>query len=119
MKAASRNSTEKYMSYSIVIPCYKSSHTIRELRALAEDHDYVTAVCLAHNGGQHNALICGLNYADGDVIIFMDDDGQTHPSQLETMLGGLDDDHDVVYGYYDDSSYSARPVVCLPSNILQ
>lgn len=129
------------MSYSIVIPCYRSSHTIRnvveetaaemerlgklpfefilvddcspdggetvrELRSLAEDHDYVTSVCLAHNGGQHNALICGLNYAKGDIIIFMDDDGQTHPSQLETMLGGLDDDHDVVYGYYDNKKHS-------------
>lgn len=129
------------MKYSIVIPCYKSSHTIRnvvedtaaemerlgktpfdfvlvddcspdggdtvrELKALAGDHDYVTAVCLAHNGGQHNALICGLNYADGDVIILMDDDGQTHPSQLATILGGLDDDHDVVYGYYHDKKHT-------------
>ena len=129
------------MSYSIVIPCYRSSHTIRtvveetaaemerlgntpfefvlvddcspdggetvrELKALAEDHDYVTAICLAHNGGQHNALICGLNYAEGDVIIFMDDDGQTHPSQLAAILGGLDEDHDVVYGYYHDKRHS-------------
>ncbi len=129
------------MSYSIVIPCYKSSHTIRavvsetsaemerlgktpyefvlvddcspdggetaaELKALAEEFDYVTSICLAHNGGQHNAIICGLNYAEGDVLILMDDDGQTHPSQLETMLGGLDDDHDVVYGYYHDKKHS-------------
>ena len=129
------------MSYSIVIPCYKSSHTIRavvtetaaemerlgktpyefvlvddcspdggetarELKALAEEFDYVTSICLAHNGGQHNAIICGLNYAEGDVLILMDDDGQTHPSQLATMLGGLDDDHDVVYGYYHDKKHS-------------
>jgi len=129
------------MKYSIVIPCYRSSHTIRqvveetsaemdrlgnsdhefilvddyspddgatvsELKAVAESHSNVTAIALAHNVGQHNALICGLNYASGDVIIFMDDDGQTHPSQLGTMLGGLDDDHDVVYGYYADKKHS-------------
>lgn len=129
------------IEYSIVIPCYRSSHTIRtvveetaaemerlgktpfefvlvddcspdegetarELKAIAGDHDYVTAVCLARNGGQHNALICGLNFARGNVIILMDDDGQTHPSQLETILGGLDDDHDVVYGYYNDKKHS-------------
>lgn len=129
------------MKYSIVIPCYKSAHTIRqvveetsaemdrlghtqhefilvddfspddgetvrELKSLAEAHDSVTAIALAHNVGQHNALICGLNYAEGDIIIFMDDDMQTHPSQLETMLGGLDDDHDVVYGYYPDKKHS-------------
>lgn len=128
-------------TYSIVIPCYRSSLTIRkvveetaaemeklnrtpysfvlvddcspdegetvkELRTLAEEYSYVTSVCLAHNVGQHNALICGLNYADGDVIILMDDDGQTDPSQLNTILGGLDDDHDVVYGYYADKKHS-------------
>ena len=129
------------MKYSIVIPCYKSSHTIRqvvettcaeldrlgrtpyefilvddfspdggatarELKALATDFDCVTAITLAHNVGQHNALICALHYAEGDVIIFMDDDMQTHPSQLDAMLGGLDDDHDVVYGYYPDKKHS-------------
>lgn len=129
------------MSYSVVIPCYRSAHTIRqvveetsqeldrlgrtpyefilvddfspdggdtarELQALASDYDHVTAVILAHNVGQHNALICGLHYAEGDVIIFMDDDMQTHPSQLDAMLNGLDDDHDVVYGYYPDKKHS-------------
>jgi len=129
------------MSYSIVIPCYRSSHTIRqmveetsaemtrlgrtpyefilvddfspdggetvrELKALAEEYDFVTAIALAHNVGQHNAIICGLNYAEGDTIILMDDDMQTHPSQLETILGGLDEDHDVVYGYYPDKKHS-------------
>ena len=129
------------MKYSVVIPCYRSSHTIadvvsetikefkalglddhefilvddfspdggetvRALKSLAEEYDCVTAIALAHNVGQHNALICGLNYAQGDVIIFMDDDGQTHPSQLKTMLGGLDDDHDVVYGYYANKKHS-------------
>jgi undecaprenyl-phosphate 4-deoxy-4-formamido-L-arabinose transferase len=129
------------MKYSIVIPCYKSSHTIetvvketikefgnlgigdfefvlvddfspdggetvRVLKSLAGELDCVTAIALAHNVGQHNALICGLNYAEGDVIVFMDDDMQTHPSQLKKMLSGLDDDHDVVYGYYGDKKHS-------------
>ena len=129
------------MNYSIVIPCYNSSHTIRtvveetikemdrmgktpyefilvddfspdggitvnEIKTLAEQYPCVTSLALAHNVGQHNALIAGLHYASGEVIIFMDDDMQTHPSQLETMLGGLDDDHDVVYGYYPDNKHS-------------
>ena len=129
------------MSYSIVIPCYRSSHTVRtvveetaaemerlgktpyefvlvddcspdggetvaELKSIADQHDYVKVICLAHNAGQHNAIICGLNYAEGDIIILMDDDGQTHPSQLSAILGGLDDSHDVVYGYYNDKKHS-------------
>ena len=129
------------MNYSIVIPCYRSSHTIRsvveetiaemdrlgrdgyefilvddfspddgetvrELQALADQYSCVTAIALAHNVGQHNALICGLNYASGNIIIFMDDDMQTHPSQLDKIINGLDEDHDVVYGYYPDKKHS-------------
>lgn len=130
------------MKYSIIIPCYRSSHTIRdvvestskelerlgrtpyefilvddfspdngdtvgELIALSEDYDYVTAVELARNGGQHNALMAGMNYAEGDIIIFMDDDGQTHPSQLHKLLAAIDEGNDVVYGYYPDKKHSA------------
>lgn len=129
------------MNYSIVIPCYNSSHTIRtvveetmkeldrlgrtpyefilvddfspdggdtarELKALSEDYDCVTALILAHNVGQHNALIAGLNYAEGEVIVFMDDDMQTHPSQLDALISGLDEEHDVVYGYYPEKKHS-------------
>lgn len=130
------------MNYSIVIPCYNSSHTIRqmveetsaemerlgrtpfefilvndfspdggatlaELRALADERDNITVIDLARNAGQHNAILAGLHYAEGEFIILMDDDMQTHPSQLETLLKGFDDGYDVVYGYYPDKKHSA------------
>lgn len=129
------------MSYSIVIPCYNSSHTIRqvvedtieemkrigrtpvefvlvddfspdggatarEIVALSEEYDCVTAIELARNVGQHNAIMAGLNYATGDVIALMDDDGQTHPSQLNALLTRLDEGADVVYGYYPEKKHS-------------
>lgn len=129
------------MKYSIVIPCYRSSHTIRdvveltsaemeklgrvpfefilvddfspdegatirELRSLADRYGFVTVVELAKNAGQHNAIMAGLHEADGDIIILMDDDMQTHPSQLSALLEGIDEDHDVVYGYYPDKKHS-------------
>lgn len=130
------------MKYSIVIPCYNSSHTIRdvveltsaemnkldrtpyefilvddfspdkgatvaELISLSEEYDFVTVVELARNAGQHNAIMAGLNYADGDYIILMDDDMQTHPSQLSALLEKFDQGYDVVYGYYPDKKHSA------------
>ncbi len=127
--------------YSIVIPCYKSSHTIRqvveltaekmteigrtpfefvlvddyspdggetvcELRALADDYDFVKVVELAMNSGQHNAIMAGLNYAEGDVLIGMDDDMQTHPSQLPILFEEFDKGFDIVYGYYPEKKHS-------------
>ncbi|MDO4176973.1 MAG: glycosyltransferase [Bacillota bacterium] len=125
------------MLYSVIIPCYKSSHTIRqvvemtsaeldklnkkpyqfilvddkspddgetvrELKALADDYSFVKVVELAQNAGQHNAVMAGLNVAEGDVLIAMDDDMQTHPSQLYKMFAAFDEGHDIVYGYYED-----------------
>ena len=128
--------------YSVIIPCYKSSHTIREvveltaakleelgrtpfefvlvddyspddgeticeLRALADDHDYVKVIELARNSGQHNAVMAGLNYAEGDVLIAMDDDMQTHPSQLPKLFEAFDQGYDIVYGYYPQKHHNA------------
>ncbi|MDD6311573.1 MAG: glycosyltransferase [Firmicutes bacterium] len=81
--------------------------TIRELRAVADDYDFVTVVELAQNAGQHNAVMAGLNYAKGDVLIAMDDDGQTHPSQLPVMFEEFEKGYDIVYGYYQDKKHSA------------
>lgn len=127
--------------YSIVIPCYNSSHTIRqvveetsaemtrlgripfefilvddyspddnetynELKLVANDYPYVTAIKLANNSGQHNAIMAGLNYTSGEIIISMDDDMQTHPSQLHILLDELDKGFDIVYGYYDSKRHS-------------
>ena len=129
------------MLYSIVIPCYKSSHTIREvveltasqmselgktpfefllvddsspddgetlltLRDLADEYSYVKVIELAQNAGQHNAVMAGLNYAKGDVIIAMDDDLQTHPSQLPKLFEAFDQGYDIVYGHYPDKHHS-------------
>ncbi len=128
--------------YSVIIPCYKSSHTIREvveltaakleelgrtpfefvlvddyspddgeticaLRSLADDYSFVKVIELARNSGQHNAVMAGLNYAEGDVLIAMDDDMQTHPSQLPKLFEAFDQGYDIVYGYYPQKHHNA------------
>lgn len=129
------------MLYSIVIPCYNSSHTIRKvveetaeemtslgrtpfefvltddcspdggetlavLESLADEYPYVKVVELAKNAGQHNASMAALNYAEGDFIISMDDDGQTHCSQLPKLFAKIDEGYDLVFGYYEDKKHS-------------
>ncbi|WP_302592554.1 glycosyltransferase [Marvinbryantia sp.] len=80
--------------------------TINELRALAEEYDCVRVVELAFNSGQHNAVMAGLNYAEGDILIAMDDDGQTHPSQIKYLFAEFDKGYDIVYGYYEQKKQS-------------
>lgn len=80
--------------------------TVQALRGLVEDYDCVRVVELAKNSGQHNAVMAGLNFAKGDVLIAMDDDMQTHPSQLSIILDELEKGYDIVYGYYPTKKHS-------------
>ena len=80
--------------------------TIRKLREMAQKHADVKVIGLAKNSGQHNALMAALRHAEGDIIIGMDDDGQTHPSQLSKLLGALDEGYDLVYGYYPEKKHN-------------
>lgn len=80
--------------------------TLATLRDLADEFEYVNVVELAQNAGQHNAVMAGLNYASGDVLIAMDDDLQTHPSQLPKLFETFDQGYDIVYGYYPQKHHS-------------
>ncbi len=80
--------------------------TFHALKTLAEQYAYVKVVNLGKNAGQHNATMAGLNYAEGDFIISMDDDMQTHPSQICKIKEQMEKGYDIVYGYYEEKKES-------------
>ncbi len=92
----------------VLVNDYSSStKTMPVLKKLAEEYPCVTVLNLAKNAGQHNAIMAGLNYAKGDILIGMDDDMQTHPSQLPYLFEELEKGYDIVYGYYPEKKNSA------------
>lgn len=58
----------------------------------------VHGIRLARNYGQHNALLCGIRAAQGEVIVTLDDDLQNPPEEIGTLLARLEEGFDVVYG---------------------
>jgi glycosyltransferase involved in cell wall biosynthesis len=61
----------------------------------------VTAIKLAKNFGQHNAVFCGLEHAKGELIITIDDDLQIPPEEITKLIQVyLEKDADLVYGYF-------------------
>ena len=92
----------------VLVNDYSSStKTMPVLKKLAEEYPCVTVLNLAKNAGQHNAIMAGLNYAKGDILIGMDDDMQTHPSQLPYLFEELEKGYGIVYGYYPEKKHSA------------
>ena len=53
---------------------------------------------MSRNYGQHNALLCGIRAARGEVIVTMDNDLQHPPEELPKLLAKLEEGYDVVYG---------------------
>jgi len=94
-------------SYEIILINDDSQDaTESKLRALCAD-SHVKAISLARNFGQHAALMAGFHEVEGDIIVCLDDDGQTVPDQIPLLLERLDEQTDVVYAAYDDGHQSA------------
>lgn len=73
---------------------------------LGKENRDVKVIDLAKNTGQANAQVTALNYAQGDIIINMDDDMQTHPKNIPILLAKLDEGYDVVIGKYASKKHS-------------
>ena len=67
----------------------------------------VKAVKLTRNYGQHNAIICGFEYATGDFIVTMDEDLQHNPIDIELLINKQKEgDFDLVYGKYNELNHN-------------
>lgn len=68
------------------------------IEELARQDPRVHGMQLARNYGQHNALLCGVRAAQGDVVVTLDDDLQNPPEEISKLLARLNEGYDVVYG---------------------
>ncbi len=91
---------EGYECDFFLVNDYSRDDTFGAITRLAKQYPTVHGINLMRNFGQHNALMAALNYADGDYILGMDDDMQTHPSQVFKLLGKISEGYDLVYGQY-------------------
>ena len=78
------------------------------MKKLHEEDKRVHIFQMARNFGQHNALLCGFHYVEGDFVITMDDDLQHPPEELPKMIRYLDEHEeiDVVLGRYQNRKHS-------------
>ncbi len=80
--------------------------TFEEIRKLVSENDNILGLNLAKNFGQHSALMAGFNHVSGDVIVCLDDDGQTPASEVDKLLKAIEDGADVAYARYDHKHHN-------------
>ena len=95
-------------SYEIVLvnDC-SPDDTWKVICSLCESYEEIRGISLARNFGQHAALMAGFRHVSGDIVVCLDDDGQTPASEVGKFLELLKQGRDVVYAKYSNKKHSA------------
>lgn len=76
------------------------------IERLAEERDNIAGIDLADNFGQHAALMAGYRKARGDIIVSLEDDGQTPVNEVYSLIDKLNEGYDAVYARYYEKKES-------------
>ena len=95
-------------SYEIVLvnDC-SPDNTLQVIRTLCEKYENIKGLSLVRNFGQHAALMAGFRHVSGDIVICLDDDGQTPANEAGKFLAEIKAGRDVVYAKYTTKQHTA------------
>lgn len=82
-------------------------NTFQIIQEICKKDKKITGVNLMRNYGQASAKIAALQYALGDVVVFMDDDGQHPADGIFKLVDKLNEGYDVVYAAFSHKKHSA------------
>ena len=80
--------------------------TFDVIEKLCEEYSNICGVNLARNFGQHAALMAGFHQVTGDILVCLDDDGQTPADEVGKLLTEIENGQDVVYASYANKKHS-------------
>ncbi len=80
---------------------------LQVLKRRGEADRRIKILDLAKNGGKHAALMAGYAYAEGDIIVSVDDDGQCPIDKLWELLEPLFHGYDISLAKYPSKRQSA------------
>lgn len=94
-------------SYEVILVNDSSpDNTWDVIKNIAQKNNNVMAINLSKNFGQHAAIMAGLNHVSGDIVVCLDDDGQTPPNQLFSLVDNLGQ-YDVAMATYETKKHSS------------
>lgn len=99
-------SLQQYKYEIILVNDCSPDDTFSVIRKLCQEDGRITGVNLAKNFGQHAALMAGFRQIKGDIVVCLDDDGQTPAEEAGKLLAKLEEGADVVYAKYDHKKHS-------------
>ena len=74
-----------------------TDNTLAKMQELRTKDSSVSYLSLSRNFGKENAMLAGLDYAEGDAVVLMDADLQDPPELIPQMLQEWENGYDDVY----------------------
>lgn len=97
---------KKEQAYEIIcVNDFSKDSVLDKLYDLRKDFQYLKIVNLAKNFGQHNALMAGFSLAQGNVVVVLDDDGQSPICEVYKLLEKINNGADVVISTTKDKKH--------------
>lgn len=72
------------------------------IRELCVEYPSIVFVDLSRNFGQHSALMAGFNHVSGDIVVCLDDDGQTPADECFKLIDKVAEGYDLVFAVYPE-----------------
>ncbi|MDD6811869.1 MAG: glycosyltransferase family 2 protein [Lachnospiraceae bacterium] len=96
----------QYRYEIILVNDCSPDNTFEVIRSICAEKKEVCGVNLAKNFGQHAALMAGFHYVRGDIVVCLDDDGQTPAEEVGKLLAKIEEGYDAVYARYAHKQHS-------------
>ena len=100
------NEHTKYDYEVVLVNDSSPDDTWGTIKKLAAEKSYIRGLNFSKNFGQHAALMAGLRAAKGDVVVCLDDDGQTPADEAGKLLEKIEEGYDAVYASYAHKQHS-------------
>ncbi len=91
------NSLVDYDIRVLLVNDGSDDRTLTKMQELHEKDKYISYLSLSRNFGKENAMLAGLDYAEGDAVILMDADLQDPPELIPQMIREWENGYDDVY----------------------
>ncbi|MGV8906554.1 MAG: glycosyltransferase family 2 protein [Acetobacterium sp.] len=90
----------------ILVNDYSPDGVWSKIEELSAENKSVQGINFSKNFGQHAALMAGYGQCSGEIVISLDDDGQSPADELFSLIDKIDQGYDVVYGSYEEKKHS-------------
>ena len=90
----------------ILINDSSPDNVFKKISQISQKNCHVKGIDLSRNFGQHSAIMAGFNYVTGDIVICLDDDGQTPANEMFSLIDKLDE-NDLVFAKYKNKKHNS------------